>query len=112
MRFPLGSLGLPIHDSLAAGVHVEPRPARETNQGHPEFFRNRQREAGRCANRHDDREASDRGFLQDLEAGPAAHREEAIGQGHAVREERLPDDLVGRIVSPHVFPQTPHEDVM
>src|SRR5207244_4651023 len=56
--------------------------------------------------RDHERDARDGGFLQDLEAASPAHREDRTGQGSPTREERLPDDLVDRVVSPDVLAQT------
>src|SRR5438132_1057976 len=74
----------------------------------PRDFRARDghREAGRCPDRDHERDARDGGFLQDLEAASPAHREDRSGQGSPTREERLPDDLVDRVVSPDVLAQT------
>src|SRR2546427_3600258 len=95
-----------IHDALCASIDVEPVSAGETDEGHAEFLRDGHREAGRRSDRNYEGDARDGRFLQDLEAAPPAHREDRTGQGSSTGEERLPDDLVDRVVSPDVLAQT------
>src|SRR5207245_3444202 len=64
------------------------------------------REAGRSADRHDDRDAGHGGFLHDLEARPSAHREDLIGERYAICEKGLSNDLVDRVVPSDVLSHT------
>src|SRR5437879_5413381 len=92
-----------IHDALCTGVDVESVSAGETDEGHAEFLRDGHGEAGRRPDRDHEGNARDGGLLQDLEAAPSAHREDRTGQGSPTGEERLPDDLVDRVVSPDIL---------
>src|SRR6266480_3588352 len=99
--------GLPregqIANSLRSRVHVEPIPARESDQRHPEFLGDGDRQARGGADRDHERDSGHRGLLQDLKAGPAAHREDVLREGDPASEERLSHDLVDRVVSSHVL---------
>src|SRR5438046_3777406 len=92
-----------VANSLRARVHVEPIPARESDQRHPEFLGDGDREARGGADRDDEGDGGDRGLLQNLKTGPAAHREDGLGEGDPASEERLPHDLVDRVVSADVL---------
>src|SRR5438046_9770161 len=92
-----------VANSLRARVHVEPIPARESDQRHPEFLGDGAREARGGAHRDHQREGGDRGLPQDPQTGPAAHREDDLRERHPASEERLPHDLVDRVVSADVL---------
>src|SRR5205809_3764146 len=85
--------GLPrgeqVANSLRARVHVESIPPRESDQRHPEFLGDGNRQARGSADRDHERDSGHRGLLQDLKAGPAAHREDVLREGDPAYEERL-----------------------
>src|SRR3989304_4316542 len=85
-------------------VHVEPLPAGEADEGHPELPGEVHREARRGADGADDRNPRHEGLLHDLEAPAPAHLEDRVRERDGVPEDLLADDLVDGVVAAHVLP--------
>src|SRR5215217_6051617 len=90
---------------LGPGVDVEPVAAQKSDEGHPEFTGHIHRQAARRGDRADDGHTGREALLQDLEAAAPADHDGVIPQRQSSLEESPPEELVGRVVAPHVFPE-------
>ena len=85
-------------------VHVETRSAQETDDGLAEPLGGRDREARRRRHRAQHRDPGDRRLLHELEREPARHEQHLIAERQLALEQRVPDQLVERVVATDVFP--------
>src|SRR5690242_11010975 len=78
-------------DALRVRVDVAAIVADEADERLAEAFGGLDREARRRRYRAEDRDARDRGLLDELEAQPSRNHEHALGQRQSPRENRLTD---------------------
>src|SRR5215212_480105 len=91
---------------LGPGVDVEPVAAQKSDEGHPEFTGHIHRQAARRGDRADDGHPGREALLQDLEAAAPADHDGVVPEWRASLEESPPEELIGRVVAPHVFPES------
>ena len=105
------SLGLGRRGLACLGRAVAGRPAcrhsraaaSEAAQGQAAVVGKRHRERARRADADKDRRARHRSLLHELEREPAAHAQHPVASGKSPSQQRAADDLVHRVVAPHVL---------
>src|SRR5712691_4622422 len=87
---------LPPRDAFPPRIDVEALAAQEPDERDAEFAGQGHREAARCRDRADDRDAGHEGLLQDLEAAASADHQHAGAERQASRREAgQPDPEIG-----------------
>ena len=93
-------------DAFAPRVNVEALLAQKADERHIELAGQRDREAAGGRHRTHNGNPGNEALLHDFEAGASAHHKDVIDQGESLVEQSPADDLVHRVVTPHVLAQT------
>src|SRR5271155_556961 len=88
---------------LCTVIDVEVIVAKEPDESDVEVFCDLHGKTGWSTNTGDHRESAHESFLKKFEAGTSGEQEQCMAQGSAVCEELRSQELVDRVVSPHVF---------
>src|SRR5829696_8965405 len=91
--------------TVSPGVDVEPAPAQEPDEGHPELPGHVDGEAARGGDGAHDRSAGHQGLLQDLEAAATADHDYVLRQRQPALQKRPADELVRGVVPSDVLPE-------
>src|SRR3954465_11325093 len=93
-------------DPLCPVVDIEVIGAEEPNQSDVELAGDLNREAGWRSHSSNHRDASHERLLQQFKAGATGEHQNAIAQRQSVLEQCSANQLVKRIVTAHIFPDS------